>query len=80
MANYFYYNRNDPDSAAYNDFTVKMIISQDSTIDSTFTVGWTAAGGTDTLDLIGTVGTGEWGGASQVRKKTGNISIGGAKL
>ena len=79
-ASYFYYNRNSADSTGFNDFTVKVILNQDSTIDSAFTVGWTAAGGTDTLDLANTVGTGEWGGEaspSMTRHKLRKIYLRG---
>jgi hypothetical protein len=76
----YWYESYAGDSIVFNDFVIHAELDGDKAANSSFTVGWTAAGGTDTLTLTGTVGTGEWDGAAQVRKKTGNISIGGAKL
>lgn len=58
---YYYYDRNNSDSAYYQDFTIKMVSGSDVAINNSFTVDWIPAGGTDTLDLANTIGTGEWG-------------------
>ena len=49
------------DSTAFNNFTLTASMGGDSDANNSFTVGWTRAGGTDTLTLSSTVGTGEWG-------------------
>ena len=61
VVSYFYFDYNNADSVAYNDFDIHMQIDDEKVSNSAFTVGWTASGGTDTLDLTSTVGTGEWG-------------------
>jgi hypothetical protein len=50
----YWYESYAGDSTAFNDFTIKVIKSGDSAMDSTFTVGYTAAGGVDTLTLAAT--------------------------
>jgi len=49
------------DSTDFNSFTLTTSQGGDSDANNSFTVGWTRAGGTDTLTLSNTVGTGEWG-------------------
>lgn len=57
---YYYESNTWSDSAAFNDFTLTASYGSDQDV-NTFTVGYTAAGGTDTLLLANTDGTGEWG-------------------
>lgn len=47
--------------AQFNNFTVKAGYGGDIAQNTNFTVSWIPSGGTDTLQLPNTIGTGEWG-------------------
>ena len=49
------------DSTDFNNFSLTASKGGDNDANNSFTVGWNQAGGTDTLTLSSTVGTGEWG-------------------
>jgi hypothetical protein len=59
IVDYYYYNRFEADTT-YNDFIIYGYVGADNDTD-TLTVDWDLSGGTDTLDLSNTIGTGEWG-------------------
>lgn len=60
VASYYYEHHFRTDSTAFNDFTLTATYSGDEGA-GTLTVSQTAAGGTDTLLLPNTDGTGQWG-------------------
>jgi len=62
VATYHYESQTQADStkAQFNPFVLQASQGGDNIANNTFTVGWTAAGATDTLDLANTVGTGVW--------------------
>jgi len=61
VVSFLYEKAGSGDSTGFNDFRVKAVSGGDVISDGTFTVGPGNVGGTDTLTLPNTVGTGEWG-------------------
>jgi len=61
VVSYWFERTGSGDSTGFNDFRLKAISGADVITKSTFTVGPAVSGGTDTLTLPNTVGTGEWG-------------------
>ncbi|MEW5924481.1 MAG: hypothetical protein AB1746_10885, partial [Candidatus Zixiibacteriota bacterium] len=71
VVSYLYESVSSGDSLAFNDFRIKAVKGTDVANIGTFTVGPGPAGGTDTLTLNNTVGTGVWGAGGD----TGEDSI-----
>ncbi len=61
VVSYLYEKAGSGDSTGFNDFQVKAVLGSDSALDGSMTVGPGSVGGTDTLTLDNTVGTGTWG-------------------
>jgi len=67
VVTYHYESQNQTDSlkTSFNPFILTASKGGDVRSNNGFTVTWTAVGGTDTLDLASTIGTGEWGTITQ---------------
>ena len=70
VVSFLYESINNADSLAFNDFRIKAVKGTDVVTNSTFTVEPGPAGGTDTLTLSNTVGTGVWGAGGETEEDT----------